>query len=618
MGFVIRILLFFLFLLGSSLAVADDEVLAQLYDLSKASMSKQNKNEYLLEIDKKLALDPQDKHVIALSNILKSQYYLLREDFAAANQLLDISKPTVETLGSESLQNEYDFARIFVLRSSSQISEAIELTNKLYTKVKETWPKHRLSHLILELSYLKIFEYRYDESLQDLELALDYSFESDDPFQITEAYNMFGIVYSELNDAVSANIYYQKAIDVMEENQDVVDNTYLYANLADSYRVIKQYDKTLEYLNKSEINARRTGNDASMSFTYQMRSRFLVEQKKFEEALGYLLKSKELNKAIGEKLFNYEVHSELANIYLNLGQLDEAEENIRIAEENAGKQGDHDKFYMQGIRARILYDKKMYKNAFETLDSSYENYKEQFNGELTRVVGIAQKRMEKAQLSFENKLLAKENELKTKNILQHSRFNSLLAFFIFALFILGIVLIWFMYKYKNLASTNNILAYTDNLTQLPNRRHVFRTLRDYHAKAVGENFSYSIIIFDIDNFKGVNDKYGHSIGDKVIQTTKNICQTILRKSDTLGRIGGEEFMIILPETDQASATKIANRIREQFESYDFDNLASDLKVTASFGVIMHTDEDSYDALVNKADRLMYRAKNDGRNRVITN
>ncbi len=616
---ILRIVLALLVIMVSSVLDANEEALSKMYDLANQSVTQRAKAQHLEDINQTLVLASEDQHLAALGNILKASYYIFQEDFIKAQQFLIKAKPSVDLIQSEKLSNEYQFAEIFILRSSSDIDGAMVIGESLYKKVIESWPKHKLSHLVLELAYVKSFKYKYDEALQLMEKAMDYAYESDDPFQIAETYNMFGILYSELNDETSANRYYQKAVEVLERNPGLSTNTYLYTNLADSYRVLKNYDEALKYLNKSEELAAADKDDAAMSFAFQMRGRLLSEQKKYAEALKYLLQSEELIGQIGEDLFRYEIHSEISYAYLKLDQVDKAEKHLAIAEKHAGKQGETDKYFIENIRALLLYKKEQYKESYDALAESYDNYVKQFNDDLTRVSNLAREELEEAQLNFDNKLLAKENELNAKNAEESQRYNVMLWVLVVLLVLSILVLFWFMYRFRKLAIKNRKLALTDNLTRMPNRRYIFRKLDDYHNQSEKGKFSYSVIIFDLDHFKAINDRFGHNIGDKVIQATKDICQIILRDTDTIGRIGGEEFLILLPETTVDDAYKIAERIREQFEGYDFESLAAGLKVTSSFGVTEYTDEDqNLDFVINRADRLLYKAKHDGRNKVFAN
>ncbi|MCJ7666579.1 MAG: diguanylate cyclase [Actinobacteria bacterium] len=159
-----------------------------------------------------------------------------------------------------------------------------------------------------------------------------------------------------------------------------------------------------------------------------------------------------------------------------------------------------------------------------------------------------------------------------------------------------------------------ILSTTDGLTGLYNHRYIIDVLsqRIIETKRYGQ--ALSIGMFDIDHFKKINDKYGHIFGDKVLIEISSVIEETIRKVDIAGRYGGDEFLIVLPDTDSGGAYKTAERIRESIESINWDK--DGLKVTASGGVREFKNED-FEKLVNKADKLLYIAKNSGRNRIET-
>ena len=124
------------------------------------------------------------------------------------------------------------------------------------------------------------------------------------------------------------------------------------------------------------------------------------------------------------------------------------------------------------------------------------------------------------------------------------------------------------------------------------------------------------IAFDLDHFKRINDTYGHATGDQVLTEVVSHCRATLRSSDVIGRIGGEEFGILLPETSAASAIKISEEIREKIASLVVQHLGHEVRLTASFGVAALTSEDrSFRAILAQADKALYEAKNGGRNQV---
>ena len=162
-------------------------------------------------------------------------------------------------------------------------------------------------------------------------------------------------------------------------------------------------------------------------------------------------------------------------------------------------------------------------------------------------------------------------------------------------------------------------AYTDYLTGLNNRRSfIEQTEMELHRKKrYGSEFS--LIMFDIDYFKYINDKYGHNTGDLVLKEIANVCYIILREVDIAGRIGGEEFAILLPETNIIEAQKVAERLRVAISKAKvLSSLDEEVKFAASFGVTFTNNNTNIliNELLNQADTALYKAKNSGRNKVV--
>ena len=155
-----------------------------------------------------------------------------------------------------------------------------------------------------------------------------------------------------------------------------------------------------------------------------------------------------------------------------------------------------------------------------------------------------------------------------------------------------------------------ILSQTDTLTGIYNRNK----LNDIVIQREKYDVMYSVIILDIDDFKIINDKYGHNVGDVILKEFAQILKTCTRKSDFLGRWGGEEFLIICSDVEKEQALMIAEEIRKKIENYVFYN---DLKVTASFGVAQYMKGISYDELFVLADTALYKAKKSGKNKVVS-
>ncbi len=166
------------------------------------------------------------------------------------------------------------------------------------------------------------------------------------------------------------------------------------------------------------------------------------------------------------------------------------------------------------------------------------------------------------------------------------------------------------------------LATIDDLTHLYNRRYFFHRFHQEFERAKRYQRPLSCLILDIDHFKRVNDTYGHFAGDQVLQEIAWILQTQCRRSDLVGRYGGEEMIILLPETDATGAVAIAERIRELIKNHTVRNgQGQAIRVTVSVGVAHFSGTDlqalpTPDVIVQRADDALLQAKRRGRNRTV--
>jgi len=172
---------------------------------------------------------------------------------------------------------------------------------------------------------------------------------------------------------------------------------------------------------------------------------------------------------------------------------------------------------------------------------------------------------------------------------------------------------------KHMQEALNKLATVDVLTNIANRGYFLSIAEIEFQRAVRYNKSLSVMMLDIDHFKQVNDTYGHITGDTVLQRFASKCSELIRKEDSIGRLGGEEFAFLLPEIDQDGACKAGERIRQAIELLEILTPdGSSVKITCSIGVTQkEKDDESFDLLLSRADKALYEAKHSGRNRVIT-
>lgn len=212
-----------------------------------------------------------------------------------------------------------------------------------------------------------------------------------------------------------------------------------------------------------------------------------------------------------------------------------------------------------------------------------------------------------------------ERELKKSRIIT-------IALFIATMVLLTWLIIRLVFKlYKRLSKAEQKLKEllnTDALTGLSNRRSVVGGLYKEVERARRYKRPFCCIMIDIDHFKKINDTYGHQAGDEVLRVIGKIMKSIFRNSDLTGRYGGEEFIVLLPETDIEGAMAAAEKIRAEVENAEIVIAEKEvIRMTSSFGVSCLCEDDDMPLekkaadLVGRADKALYKAKSEGRNRV---
>lgn len=160
-----------------------------------------------------------------------------------------------------------------------------------------------------------------------------------------------------------------------------------------------------------------------------------------------------------------------------------------------------------------------------------------------------------------------------------------------------------------------LLSQTDFLTNLYNRRYILGKMEDETRRYTRTKKNFAIIMGDIDNFKVINDTYGHDCGDLILKEVASILQTLARATDCVSRWGGEEFLLLVTETEMEGAINLAERFRQAIAEKEFEYQEIRLKMTMTFGVAVYNEGMDIDAVIKNADVAVYRGKDGGRDRV---
>jgi diguanylate cyclase len=312
-----------------------------------------------------------------------------------------------------------------------------------------------------------------------------------------------------------------------------------------------------------------------------------------------------------------EVHSLLAEYKLKANLLAEAEQHATIAVRESAS--------IPFSPSLVVAEKTLYEIALRRNDSvdALEHYKKYaeadkayLNDVKARELAYQLVKHETLQKNQTIALLSKKNQvlrLEQTVAKQKVRYGALLVILLAAL--LTLIVFW-AYRTKRMQLAFRRLAETDTLTGISNRDHFTKLTEQALSEASKKNEQLALIMLDLDNFKSINDNYGHSTGDWALKKVISAVMVVCRKQDCIGRIGGEEFAILLRDSDLESATKMANRCRENIADIHTSEIGNTFKLTASFGVTTTLISGyALDTLLSHADQVLYQSKNEGRDRV---
>ncbi len=269
------------------------------------------------------------------------------------------------------------------------------------------------------------------------------------------------------------------------------------------------------------------------------------------------------------------------------------------------------------LRNKIYLVLEDYQSAHEALSDYLQLHLKLDQKSLSNRNSEMRARFNTGKIESENQTLQALQRVKEQELKVLEKNKELQQVIIFLVAIILIIMTFYAAKQVKRKQLFKSLALTDELTQLANRRQTYNLAKDYIEQARKDNTHFSLISFDADHFKKVNDSLGHDIGDKVLVLMAEVSRKLMRKSDTVGRVGGEEFLVLLPGANEQQAKEIAERLVNKIADADWHAISPELNQTISAGVSQFNNENKLEALLLRVDNALYQAKSAGRNCVKT-
>jgi len=555
-----------------------------------------------------------DPGLVAQMQLLECE---LADAPAAAYRALAIGLPAAERAGSAGLR-----AKLLGCRAGTLVTEGKEADGEReYGTVAAL--ARQLHDLPLEaeatgeIGYLQYNRGAMADALVNLQTSYRLCTQLGDEKGRLDALADIANVYADSQVAQydRAIEYYRQLLGEYEKHGqpgDVADTTF---NIGSTFEAKGDFAAAELYYRRALAAFQKLGQAKDVAFTKRALGSALMKEGRAAEALQLLDASVDFydrthdeQNAANTRQIRGMADRRLGRLNEALGDLDSArrfferDNNIRFLERNAeevalvyAQLGDWRRAYDASARHADL-EQKLAASRRDEISSRL------------RVAFDSEKKEQ------ENRALARENALRAAALreAQRSRKLQIAVSVLTALLAVAMALLF----WRQVVNTRRMraMAMTDELTRLPNRRHILVVAEIAFDRAKREGRPAAVIVLDIDRFKRINDTWGHAAGDTVLKSVAHTCRIELRPGDQIGRIGGEEFLVVLHSATAQQTREIAERLRLAVEHLDLSSIAADLRVTISLGAWAASEYDS-SAAIAAADSMLYRAKEGGRNRV---
>mgnify|MGYP001942298708 FL=1 len=573
-------------------------------------------------------LQIQEKNLADMSAIYKL-WWLLRK--AQAENLLFLFDEFQQTVATaQNLINvktpmqlviQFKIYNGIIYQRQGKYKQAQDFLNT----AKLTAEKNHFTHLMVqakqELAYTRSLTEPYELSLTELQQAYVEAFALSDVYLLAKINEVYGAIYGYMGDYEKSIEYYQKALTSYQQLGYPSDVAEAINGLSATYRYWKKYDLAIDYYQRYQkaIEFSPTNIDGKFYAAYGI-AMSQAEQGSCVKALVSIDKAIKLHGLIGYKA---ELYKRKAQCLITANHIDAAQKALDHAADIFAQMpellGTRWQLEVVKIRAELAQANGNGSQAYQLLKSYNQSQvallEKNSADRLLRVRGALEHERQNVEISLLQQR-AKVQNLQFEQEKQKNVYQTYIIIFSLLLFISILIFVFFQRQHnKELLA----LSIRDSLSGLFNRRYVFNFLNKLVDTISGEKGQVSIIVIDIDDFKQVNDQHGHPFGDYVIGEIAKIGQETLRVEDIMGRVGGEEFLCVLPRIDVMQCMQIARRFVKNVNNYDFiiDSHATEqetMKISISVGVATTSAEVEDSAqLYLQADKALYQAKNKGKN-----
>ena len=500
------------------------------------------------------------------------------------------------------------------------------------------------SHCLCEIALIRAYQADYPAVIETALLALSIARAAGDESRIGKLLQYVGVSYFEMADYAAALPYYLEALSEAERAGSEADLSFAFHNIAALYRMMGEEETGRLFSEKCLQAARKSGTALNEAGALCQISEYLVGRGEYAQALEVSGEALAVARRIRQTQPTAEmnVRQSQGQAYSGLGQWPAAIACFQEALDIACSAQDrrHASVFLQHLASAYRQEgrpgdaRAALEQALAAAEEAgarqhvYTAHRDlgklcQDAGDLagalahTEAYHAVEREVRTAEADSRAKALAVRMQVEKakQESLAHQRDAELHRLRNVELAAANRALQEHAEKLQEQAEELRRLAAEDGLTGLSNRRTLERALAQQFREARRSGAPLAVAMVDIDHFKGINDRFGHQVGDEVLMTVAHLFREACRASDVIARYGGEEFVLALPGTDLAGGVEVCERVRRAVQTYAWDSIHPALSVTVSLGVSVEAAATHYERLLGMADEQLYAAKRMGRNRV---
>lgn len=572
-----------------------------------------------------LSLKQQVNYYSLLANIylLQAQYHLAEKAASDGLELtLGLSSPSI-------FISELRYSRGFAYESIGNIEEATKDYENGLALAKSLHDKVVIAKGLINLGAIYYLTDQYEKSLIVLNDAYNLAKQTNNDELKGSVNSELGILYAYLKRTDQSMVYYQQSYQFYKSANKKNSSLNALVNIAINHLSKKEYQQAITVYKSIIKESDGIGPNEIMYNTYAglSRANLKMEPPNPEVSYQYLLLSKQYLESIDQHNAEQKYYSEEASVLFELERFDDVLISINKVEKILNDRMSlsfiqtQKKIKMANLKSKTYFKLGYYQQAYNIQKQRLALIKALRKKEQISSIAEVRLALEVKQADLHTKLLENEQIIQEVALREAEKKQQQQRYYLLYIAVFALIFAWLLVRLIRDQRRLHRMLNIDMLTGVANSRKALRKGKLLFNRAKDQQSALSVLILDIDHFKKVNDQFGRDMGDATLKKVVQLCAGLLRSTDFFGRIGGEEFIVLLPKTSHAQALIMAEKFRLIVEQYSWDKEGiNDMDISVTIGLACSVDFldgelNGIEALINKANRLLYKAKTQGKNKV---